>query len=197
MKNDKAKQSKKESIKAGLLTYNCILQSFSFERLHCSSYQTLCLTPALSWNASRYLLPIYWIIFSLFITKEGKDLHLLHLTLNACYLTIMRTSQVEHFQNIYRAPFWSLSRANVRMSFPSSQCLLVFQYGDLGKQKDPGGMPQQLIGWRRGIGCECEKTDVILCVYWGLRVHIISFTSRKIGTFEQMCHIIKSNIVRG
>ena len=60
--------------------------------------------------------------------KEGKDLHLLHLTLNACYLTIMRSSQVEHLQNIYRAPFWSLSRANVRMSFPSSQRLLVFQY---------------------------------------------------------------------
>ena len=51
-----------------------------------------------------------------------------------------------------------------------------FQYGDLRKQKDPGDKPQQLIGWRRGIGCECEKTDMILCVYWGLRVHIISFT---------------------
>ena len=176
MKNNKAKQSKKESIKAGLLTYNCILQSFSFERLHCSNYQTLCLTPALSWNASRYLLPIYWIIFSLFIMKEGKDLHLLHLTLNACYLTIMRTTQVEHFQNIYRAPFWSLSRANVPMSFPSFQRRLVFQYGDLRKQKDPGDKPQQLIGRRRGIGCECEKTGTILGVYWGVRVRIISFT---------------------
>ena len=39
------------------------------------------------------------------------------------------------------------------------------QYGDLRKQKDPGEKPQQLIGWRRGIGCECEKTDMILCVY--------------------------------
>ena len=63
--------------------------------------------------------------------------------------------------------------------------------------KTPGGKPQQLIGWRRGIGCECEKTDMILCVYWGLRVHIISFTSNKIGTFEQLCHIIKSKIVKG
>ena len=85
-------------------------------------------------------------------------------------------SIVEHFQNINRAPFWSLSRANVRMSFPSSQRLLIFQYGDLRKQKDPGNKPQQLIGWRWGVGCECEKTDMILCVYWGLRVHIISFT---------------------
>jgi len=42
-----AKQNKKESIKAGLLTYNCILQSFGFERFHCY-YQTLSLTPARS-----------------------------------------------------------------------------------------------------------------------------------------------------
>ena len=45
MKNNKTKQ--KESIKAGLLTYNCILQSVSFERFHCY-YQTLSLTPARS-----------------------------------------------------------------------------------------------------------------------------------------------------
>ena len=48
MENNKTKQNKKESIKAGLLTYNCILQSFiSFERFHCY-YQTLYLTPVRS-----------------------------------------------------------------------------------------------------------------------------------------------------
>ena len=45
MKNNKTKQ--KERIKAGLLTYNCILQSVSFERFDCY-YQTLSLTPARS-----------------------------------------------------------------------------------------------------------------------------------------------------
>ena len=82
------------------------------------------------------------------------------------------------------------------MSFPSSQHLLVFQYGGLRKQKDPGNKPQQLIGWRRGIGCECEKTDMILFVYCGLRVHTISFTYKK-NTLEQLCHIIKSKILKG
>ena len=47
-KNEKiTKENKKESIKAGLLTYDCILQSFSFERFYCY-YQTLSLTPARS-----------------------------------------------------------------------------------------------------------------------------------------------------
>ena len=45
MKNNKTKQ--KESIKAGLLTYNCILQSFSVDRFYCY-YQTLSLTSARS-----------------------------------------------------------------------------------------------------------------------------------------------------
>ena len=51
-----------------------------------------------------------------------------------------------------------------------------FSICDLRKQKDPGDEPQWLIGWWRGIGCECKETDMILCVYWGLRIHIISFT---------------------
>ena len=40
--------------------------------------------------------------------------------------------------NIYRAPFWTLSRANVRMSFPSSQRLLVFPWWPQ-KTKRPWG----------------------------------------------------------
>ena len=45
IKNNKTKQKRK--YKSRLLTYNCILQSFGFERFHCY-YQTLSFTPTRS-----------------------------------------------------------------------------------------------------------------------------------------------------
>ena len=47
MKSNKTVQNKKEVIKVGIVAYNCILQSFSFQQFHCY-YQTLSLTPARS-----------------------------------------------------------------------------------------------------------------------------------------------------
>ena len=47
MKSNKTVQNKKESIKVGIVAYNCILQSFSFQQFHCY-YQNLSLTPARS-----------------------------------------------------------------------------------------------------------------------------------------------------
>ena len=112
----------------------------------------------------------------------------------------MRRPRVEHIPN--RAPFWSLSRANARVSFPDNhprhKGLLVFELMVASFLPQPywkRRVPRDELdeaGLRRGLGAK-EKTEIISHVYWGLLIQIVISFIAKIGTFDGV--IVSNNIV--